>query len=553
MPWVVEQRDAIVVAKCDTPLSEWDLETQKVFASLLEALDSAHTEGVIITGRRAFDASVAYDDLGRVKQPDILVLVNALYTSATPVAAVISGVARGPGLEAALACGFRVAAPTARLEMPESALGLLPINGGVAALAACIGLGPTVDMLALGKVHDGVSACAIGLVDRCAGANVTSAVLKNPPWRGPRRAQTRIPACREDWEAELLDLGKRLRARAPASVANRALIRALELGIQHRASRAIGDIRQLAERCAASDQASALAYAWAAKAEDTRRGARPTLDAALRWTVLREAIHILDAGGNPDLIDRTLVGFGFVEGPLVVADRTGLGAILEHCAQAEHAWLLYSPTVDLMSGEGRLGASSGLGWYRYPRGKGLPQVDPSLDRTLCDSALAQRIKRRSFTPDEVVSRCLAAMVNGAFALLESGMAASALDIDGAWNRMGFPAWRGGLLYHADRWGLQTIVTTVLAANASRATLGPPAALLLSCASNALPASAWPLQKPRSRSPSQAEEPRSSAAASDLASGSTQERAPNWVRVRKTAPSGRAGSPTIGPNLEHSWM
>jgi 3-hydroxyacyl-CoA dehydrogenase len=114
-----------------------------------------------------------------------------------------------------------------------------------------------------------------------------------------------------------------------------------------------------------------------------------------------------------------------------------------------------------------------------------------LDRILGDSALAQRIQRRSFTPDEVVNRCLAAMVNGAFALLESGVAASALQIDGAWNRMGFPTWRGGLLYHADRWGLQTVVSTVLAANASRATIGPPEALLTRCASNGAAASPWP--------------------------------------------------------------
>jgi enoyl-CoA hydratase/carnithine racemase len=494
MPWVAERHGAVVVAVCDTPMSEWGLETQEVFASLIEALGGAQTEGIVICGPRAFDAAVTFDSSGRVKQPDMLVLVTALSQSSTPIVAAISGTARGAGLEVALACGYRVAAPTSRLEMPEALLGLLPINGGVAALAACIGLGSAVDMLALGAVHDGASAATIGLVDRCERGNLISSVLESPPWRDARRAGSQIPACRETWEADLLDLGKRLRARAPGSVAHRALIRAFELGIQHRPARATRDIRQLAERCATSDQAFALAYAWAAQAVEAKHGARADLDAALRWTLLREAIHILDAGGSPDLVDRSLVGFGFVDAPLVAADRIGLSAILEHCAQAEGAWRIYSPTIDLMSGEGRQGVTSGLGWYRYPRGDGLPQVDPSLDRILGDSALAQRIQRRSFTPDEVVSRCLAAMVNGAFALLEAG-AASALEIDGAWNRMGFPAWRGGLLYHADRWGLQRVVSTVHAANASRATLGPPPALLLERAASGAPASPWPLDGP----------------------------------------------------------
>lgn len=498
MPWVVERRGSIVVVQCDAPLAEWDLETQKIFASLLDALDGAETEGVIIGGSKAFDAVIAFDPLGRVEQPDILLLTTALAQSQTPIVAAISGDARGAGLEAALACAFRVASPNARFEMPEAVLGLLPINGGVPALVGLVGLGPTVDILALGETHDGASAAAIGLVDRVERANLNSAVLKNPPWRYPRLAGSRIPAGRDNWESDLLALGKRLRARSPGNVAHRALIRALELSIQHRPARATRDIRPIAARCATSDQAFALGYARAAEVEDTACGARPAFDAALRWTLWREAIHILDAGADPDLIDRSLVGFGFVDAPLVAADRIGLGDVLEQCTRSDDAWRIYSPTLDLMVGEGRLGASAGLGWYRYPRGDGQPQVDPSLDRILGDSALAQRIQRRSFTPDEVVNRCLAAMVNGAFTLLESGAAHSALEIDGAWNRMGFPRWRGGLLYHADRWGLQTVVSTVLAANASRATIGPPAALLVKQVADGASAAPWPIVKPCSK-------------------------------------------------------
>ncbi|WP_293900187.1 enoyl-CoA hydratase/isomerase family protein [Phenylobacterium sp.] len=498
MPWVVERLGTTLVATCDAPLCQWGPGTQKIFAALLDAVSGGpETDRIVLCGQTAFAADVQFDGAGRVRQADILELVTALAQSKTPVVAAISGLASGAGLEAALACASRVAGPDARFEMPEAALGLLPINGGVTALAALVGLNAAADMMALGDVHSGASAAAIGLVDRCESGDLIQAVLAAPPPRLPDPACA-TPDRRGDWDADLVNLGKRLRHRAPGSVAHRALTQALELGLQHRAMRATRAIRQVAERCAASDQALALAYAWAARAEDARIRDRSSLDAALRWTLLREAIHTLDAGGSPDLIDRALVGFGFVDAPLAAADRIGLGVILDRCADTDGAWRIYSPTVDLMSGEGRLGVASGLGWYRYPRGDGVPQVDPSLDRILGDSALAQRLQRRPFTQDEVVARCLAAMVNGAFSLLGSGAAPSALALDGAWNRMGFPAWRGGLLFHADRWGLQTVISTVQAANASRPTLGPPADLLVDLAARGVAAAPWPPESARSQ-------------------------------------------------------
>jgi enoyl-CoA hydratase/carnithine racemase len=136
-----------------------------------------------------------------------------------PSIAAIDGIALGGGLELALACTLRVAAPAARLGVPEVRLGLLPGAGGTQRLPRLIGRSRALDLLLTGRSLDGEEALRVGLVDRVAAdAAAAAAELAGEIACHPAAALTAIGRCvdaaaRSDEDAgmrveldELLDL-----------------------------------------------------------------------------------------------------------------------------------------------------------------------------------------------------------------------------------------------------------------------------------------------------------------------------------------------------------
>lgn len=80
--------------------------------------------------------------------------------------ALINGFAFGGGLELALGCTFRLAAPTARMGLPEIKLGLIPGYGGTQRLPRLIGQTRALEMILTGRTVEAPEALSMGLVDR---------------------------------------------------------------------------------------------------------------------------------------------------------------------------------------------------------------------------------------------------------------------------------------------------------------------------------------------------------------------------------------------------
>jgi 3-hydroxyacyl-CoA dehydrogenase len=145
---------------------------------------------------------------------------------------------------------------------------------------------------------------------------------------------------------------------------------------------------------------------------------------------------------------------------------------------------------------GRLGQKRGRGWYRYddPR---TPTPDPeveSLIRSLADTA---GIEAREIADEEIVERTIFALVNEGARALEAGVAARASDIDVIYvNGYGFPGWRGGPLFHADRLGLGLVLERVRAFHRQHGERWRPAPLLESLATSGRTFREW--DKSRSR-------------------------------------------------------
>jgi 3-hydroxyacyl-CoA dehydrogenase len=93
-------------------------------------------------------------------------LFNAIENLPFPVVAAMHGTVMGGGLEIALACHYRVAAPGARFGLPEVTLGIIPGAGGTQRLPRLIGVEKTLDLVLGARPVDAAQAVALGFVDR---------------------------------------------------------------------------------------------------------------------------------------------------------------------------------------------------------------------------------------------------------------------------------------------------------------------------------------------------------------------------------------------------
>ncbi len=123
----------------------------EVHAHLLAA--AAHPAGnaiVLIGGGRVFCAGAEIREFNTPKPttfPRSSDLIAAYEASSKPVIAAIHGVAMGGGLEAAMGCHYRVAAPGAQLALPEVKLGILPGAGGTQRLPRALGAEKALEMI----------------------------------------------------------------------------------------------------------------------------------------------------------------------------------------------------------------------------------------------------------------------------------------------------------------------------------------------------------------------------------------------------------------------
>ncbi len=102
---------------------------------------------------------------------------------------------------------------------------------------------------------------------------------------------------------------------------------------------------------------------------------------------------------------------------------------------------------DRMVQEGRLGKIAGVGWYRYPGGKGKVE-DPLLEDLIREEAHFAGIIQQSCTPDDIVEEILQALHEEALAIVEEEPDLTPDHLDGISIGMsGFPKKRGGLLYY----------------------------------------------------------------------------------------------------------
>jgi 3-hydroxyacyl-CoA dehydrogenase/enoyl-CoA hydratase/3-hydroxybutyryl-CoA epimerase len=191
---------------------------------------------------------------------------------------------------------------------------------------------------------------------------------------------------------------------------------------------------------------------------------------------INEAGRLLDLGVAIDAIDRALVGFGFPVGPVTLLDEVGIdiagksGPIM---AEAFGARMAPSQSLQRVVAAGRLGRKARKGFYQYDETGKKGEVDESVY-----DLLPTRNQRQVMPPEEIVRRCVFAMLNEAMRCLEEGIIRSARDGDiGAVFGIGFPPFRGGPFRYIDTLGIAQVVRTLDELNATMSPRFEPAALL----------------------------------------------------------------------------
>jgi 3-hydroxyacyl-CoA dehydrogenase len=167
------------------------------------------------------------------------------------------------------------------------------------------------------------------------------------------------------------------------------------------------------------------------------------------------AEDLLLQGASPEQVDTVLERFGMAMGPFRVGDLAGLDvgwAIRKHRAEQDPS-LAVARLPDKLCEAGRFGQKTQAGWYRYETGDRTAIPDPFVEETISAFRNERGVVPREVSEEEIVAQCIGALSSEGEQILDEGIALRASDIDVVWlNGYGFPAHRGGPMYHAGQDG-----------------------------------------------------------------------------------------------------
>lgn len=150
------QGEIAVITLNNPPVNGLGYDTRKGIAeALAQANADAKVQAVVITGAgKAFSGGADIKEFGSPKalaEPNLLSVILAIENSAKPVVAAVHSVAMGGGLELALGCHYRIAAPGCKVALPEVKLGLIPGAGGTQRLPRALGVEAALNMIVSGE------------------------------------------------------------------------------------------------------------------------------------------------------------------------------------------------------------------------------------------------------------------------------------------------------------------------------------------------------------------------------------------------------------------
>ena len=162
--------------------------TRQCLIAMQGAIQSLRPEGapLLLTGNgKFFSAGADLREIAALAAPEAREfsklgqeLMQSLEEFSAPVYAAISGYCMGGGLDLALACHRRIAAPNAVFGHRGAALGLITGWGGTQRLPRLVGKGVALQMFVAAEKVNAQRALALGLVEAVADDPVAEALLR---------------------------------------------------------------------------------------------------------------------------------------------------------------------------------------------------------------------------------------------------------------------------------------------------------------------------------------------------------------------------------------
>ena len=262
--------DVLVVTVDNPPVNALGTAVRRAIGEALASAQSdAAVAALVIRGAGTlFSGGADITEFGKPGgEPGLPDLCDAVEASGKPVIAALHGTCFGGGLELALSCHGRVAAPSAKLGLPEVKIGLLPGAGGTQRLPRLVGVARALDMIVSGDPIDALAARDAGLVDRvvpeAALLDAAIALAREAAGRGPPRRTGALEAegGTEDVERFVAAKGRVLKGRdAPA-----ACIRAVRGSFALPLAEGLAQERRLFGELLGGAQSKALRHAFFAE------------------------------------------------------------------------------------------------------------------------------------------------------------------------------------------------------------------------------------------------------------------------------------------------
>ncbi|MCE0761983.1 3-hydroxyacyl-CoA dehydrogenase NAD-binding domain-containing protein [Pseudonocardia kujensis] len=183
-----------------------------------------------------------------------------------------------------------------------------------------------------------------------------------------------------------------------------------------------------------------------------------------------QAEFLVEDGASPQDVDTACRGLGLAVGPFAVADMSGLDiawARRKRLAPTRDPRQRYVTIADALCGAGRLGRKTGAGWYRYSENAPRGEADPAVDVLIDEARAKAGVSARRVSGEEIRRRVLGSMIAAAAAVVASGVARRASDVDVALTEgFAFPRFLGGPIRALARRPTDEVVETLAAVYAS---------------------------------------------------------------------------------------
>ena len=357
--------DGVAVITIDNPpVNAMSTAVRKGCREALDRLasDASARAAVLICTGRTFIAGADISEFDKpIEDPWLPELVEKFEASEKPIVAAIHGAALGGGLETAMGCHYRCAAPAARVGLPEVHLGLLPGATGTQRLPRLAGARKALDMMISGRQVGAAEALEAGIIEKIVEGDLRTGALAYArellDAGAPLRRVSRLSVDAAGMDADFYrEYQQQLARKHRGFFAPLQIVKCVQAAVNESYPDACSTERRLFDECKASTHSQAQRHLFFAEREVARIPDVP------KTAPVREinSVAIIGAGTMGGGIAMNFVNAGM---PVILLEveqsglERGMGIIRKNYAvavnkgrmteaQLEQAMALIRPTTD---------------------------------------------------------------------------------------------------------------------------------------------------------------------------------------------------------------